>query len=82
MLMVCNTPVLGHISITFLSGVTVGFSTNNYRDNENKGYIIVTCTASGPVFNDVTLNIKDSPNTALSQLLIYTILLLVHDIYY
>ena len=65
-----------------LSGVTVGFTTNNYRDNENKGYIIVTCTASGPVFNDVTLNIKDSPNTALSQSLIYTILLLVHDIYY
>ena len=42
----------------------------------------MTCTASGPVFNDVTLNIKDSPNTALSQLLIYTILLLLHDIYY
>ena len=69
-------------NLMILSGVTVGFTTNNYRDNENKGYIIVTCTASGPVFNDVTLNIKDSPNTALSQLLIYTILLLLHDIYY
>ena len=66
----------------FLSGVTVGFTTNNYRDNENKGYITVTCTASGPVFNDVTLNIRDSPNTAQSQLSIYTMLLLLHDIYY
>ena len=76
--MVCNTDtsVFGHISIIFLSGVTIGFTTDNYRDNENKGYITVNCTASGPVFNDVTLNIRDSPNTAQSQLSIYYLIII------
>ena len=69
MLMVChiiNIPVIGHISINFLSEVIIGFDIDNYRIDENKGYITVTCTASGPVLTNITLNIHDSPNTAQS----------------
>ena len=52
----------------FLSGITIEFDKENYIIEENRGYITITCTASGPVFTNVTLNIYDSPNTAQSQL--------------
>ena len=72
--MVCHIihiPVLGYILIKFLSEVTIGFNTDKYIIDENRGYVTVTCTTSGPVFANVTLNIQDSPNTAQSQLSIY-----------
>ena len=65
----------------FLSEVTIGFDKDNYIIDENRGYVTVTCTASGPVFTNVTLNIQDSPNTTQSQLSIYYSISL-HHIYY
>ena len=65
----------------FLSDITIGFYKVNYIIEENRGYITITCIASGPVFTNITLNIQDSPNTAQSQLSMYYNISL-HDIYY